>query len=173
MCFTEINTMKKIFALAISLLFFIHGNCQRRCQLETLSKKSKDELMSFWDSFRESVVQKDTVTLLNLCDFPFRVSAEILSGKRNIGKNHYLDSANIMKYSTLMFFEKQFKESLLISINPIENLRLHGDLNKKHRTCVYEYFYLIKDKNGEDQMRSFSIVRIDSSYKIVSNWIRY
>jgi len=78
-----------------------------------------------------------------------------------------------MKYATLMFFEKQFNESLLISTNPIENLRLHGDMNKKHRTWVYEYFYLIKDKNEKDQMRSFSIVRIDSSYKITSNWIRY
>lgn len=165
--------MKQILVLSICLLFFIHGDCQRKCQLETLSKESKTELISFWDSFRQTVSQRDTVALLNLCDFPFRVSAEILSGKRKIGKNYYLDSGNIMKYSTLIFFEKQFKESLLISTNPIENLRLHGDLNKKHRTCVYEYFYLVKDKNGEEQIRSFSIVRIDSSYKITSNWIRY
>ena len=146
---------------------------QKRCQLESLSKESKDELTNFWNSFRKSIVQRDTTKLLSLCDFPFRVSAEILSNKREIGENYQLDSTNIMKYATLIFFEKQFEESLLISINPVDNLKLHGDLNKKHRTCVYEYFYLIKDKNGDDQMRSFSIVRIDSLYKIVSNWVRY
>jgi hypothetical protein len=165
--------MKQIFSIAISLLIFIHADCQKNCQLEKLSKESKEELIRFWDSFRESVAQKDTIKLLNLCDFPFRVSAEILSNKRDISENYYLDSASIMKYTTLMFFEKQFTESLLTSSNPIENLRFHGNLNKKHRTCVYEYFYLIKDKNEKEQLRSFSIVRIDSSYKIVSNWIRY
>ena len=165
--------MKKIVISVTLILIFFYSSGQKRCQLESLSKNSKNELIHFWDSFRESVARKDTATLLKLCDFPFRVTAEILSNKRDIGENYSLDSTNIMKYTTLIFFENQFEENLLISSNPIENLKLHGDLNKKHRTCVYEYFYLIKDKNQQDQIRSFSIVRIDSSYKIVSNWIRY
>ena len=165
--------MKRLFILAIFSLFSTYSIAQKRCELESLSKQSRDELSSFWNSFRVSIAQRDTSKLLRLCDLPFTVTTEILSNKRDIGESYKLDSANIMKYASLMFFEKQFEESLLISSNPIENLRLHGDLNKKHRTCVYEYFYLIKDKNGEDQMRSFSIIRIDSSYKITSNWIRY
>lgn len=131
------------------------------------------ELLIFWSNFRKSVAQRDTSELLKLCDFPFKVDKEILSNKRDPWKSYKLDSTSIKKYTSILFFEKQFTESLAISTNPVDNLKLHGDYNKKHRTCFYEYFYLVKDKDGQDQLRSFSIVRIDSSYKITSNWIRY
>jgi|694.fasta_scaffold05386_4 hypothetical protein len=165
--------MKKQIILGIFILISNYAISQNRCRLESLSKESKDELISFWDRFRASVMQRDTAKILQLCAFPFRVTEEILLNNRAIGKFYTLDSSNIMKYASLMFFEKQFEESLLTSINPIETLKLHGDFREKHKTCCYEFFYLIKDMNAENQMRSFSITRIDSVYKVTMNWIEY
>lgn len=165
--------MKQLIILSITVLISVYSVSQRRCQLQTLPENSKNELNEFWKTFGESVSQRDTFKLLSLCEFPFRVTAEILSNKRDIGESYKLDAENISKYLSLLFFEKQFENSLLISTNPMDNLKFHGDLGKKHWTCVYEYFYLVKDKEGKDQIRSFSIVRIDSKYKFVSNWIRY
>jgi hypothetical protein len=165
--------MKKQIILGIFVIISTYAVAQKRCRLESLSKESKDELISFGDSFRASVVQRDTAKLLQHCAFPFRVTEEILLNNRTIGKFYTLDSSNIMKYASQMFFEKQFEESLLTSTNPFETLKLHGDFREKHKTCCYEFFYLIKDMNGENQMRSFSIVMIDSAYKIITNWIKY
>lgn len=165
--------MRQFFVFAFLLFLYNFSVGQKKCALNSLSKESKTELMGFWKEFQESVKLRDTSKIISLCDFPFSVSAEILSAKRDIGEYFKLYSTNIMQYSILLFFEKQFESSLSLCNYPTECLILHGNLNKKHRTCVYEFFYIAQDKDGKNQERSFQITQVDSSYKLTSNWIRY
>ena len=170
----NLKKMKQLLVFSFLVLLCFYSIGQKRCALKSLPQESKDELIKFWRNFQESISQKDTSKLLLLCDFPFTVSTIIVShNRRDIGQSFKLESKDIMQYATLLFFEKQFESALLLCNDPADCLILHGDWNKKHKTCVYEFFYKVQDKSWVDQERSFSIVRVDSSYKIVCNWVRY
>ena len=165
--------MKQLFAITFLILSSIYSIGQKKCDLASLPKESKDPLMIFWETLKGSVQQKDSSKLMSICDFPFYVSYEILTNNTlDRGKSYAFASTNIMPYANLIFYESHFISALFQCNDPIKYLIVHGDLNTKHKTCNYVFCYSFINQKGIEEERCFSISRIDDSYKLASHWIR-
>ena len=165
--------MKLLFALTFLFLSSLHSLGQNKCDLSSLPIESKDSLMKFWETLKESVQQKDSSKLMSRCSFPFYVPDKILTGKSINGyKGHKFSSTEIMPYANLIFYEPHFIEALSQCADPTKCLILHGDFMTRHKTCNYVFCYSFKNLKGIDEERCFSITRIDNTWKLASHWIR-
>jgi hypothetical protein len=163
--------MTRLLAITFLLLSSLLSSGQKGCKLSSLPKKSEafSELMHFWADMKQFIAQKDTTRLISLFDFPFFVGKGFFPNAPTDGVEHYALSANnIMNYAGLIFFNKQLEPALSLCNDPTECLISHGSYRQKHKTCAYVFCY--NYKNNEE--RCFSIVRIGSSYKLTSAWIR-
>ena len=129
--------------------------------------------MSFWETLKESVQQKDSSKFMSICSFPFYVSYEILTGNTlNRAKSYEFSSTNIMPYADLIFYDQHFMSALSQCADPTKYLILHGNFKTKHKICDYMFCYTFKNMKGIEEERCFSISWRGSSYKLASHWIR-
>jgi hypothetical protein len=165
--------MKLLFAVAFLILSSLQSFGQNKCDLSSLPIESKDSLMNFWKTLKESVQQKDSSKLMSICSFPFYVSYEILTGNTlNRAKSYEFSSTNIMPYANLIFYDQHFMSALSQCADPTKYLILHGNFKTKHKICNYVFCYTFKNMKGIDEERCFSITRVDNTWKLGSHWIR-
>jgi len=162
--------------LLILILLFasVFAIGQNRCNLSSLPKESKSELITFWETLKIAVQQKDTTKLISLSDFPFYLSKEILLlDNENDDKNNTLDSNRLKQNINSIYFEEHFFKAISQYSDPTKCLFLHGDHKQKHKTCDYVFCYMFTNGQGNNEERCFAITKIDSVYKLRLHWIRH
>ncbi len=143
--------MKSIILL---LGLFLSTSSYGQCEISNLNQEERILLETFWQEFRLSINRKDTLGLMNLCNYPISCSY--------CKKTKDTPSPTIS--IILLFLSPKFIEEIN-KHNLIENyFVVNENFNEKTKGCSYAFPF--KKQNG--QILYFKITQINGVYKINS-----